>query len=690
MAVIESWYNQDLSETVKVQYIHGNVFSLDNDGNLIGVNVFQNGQPATLSGEVSASVIRADGATVAVEGEVIGNQCFVILPQACYAVPGVLSIVIKLTSGTTVTSLCAVVANVYRSSTDVAVDPGTIIPDVASLIASIESAVATIPEDYSYVSDAVEGLRTYPGFVWVIGRNISSGGAYQNNQYMALSRPIPVDPNDVIFRTAPAKDSGNNNLLMYINAFKGGTWKSRTQVYDGDAYIVPSDTDNVQIGFGRASGSGIVMTQADVDTYFSVDIYSHATMLRQRFTISGTAFSANTGLGVCAIGSYSQTPYSSMLDAPAGVQFGGGLFANIPAGSNSYNRIQILYDTINRKAYTRYLSYQASDSTYSVGDWRSYDFTADYFEIKSVPSGVTKLSDITGIGYYRLGSYAQEPVSTFITNNDFPFGRFGGGSLFVRPMGGSNGIEQIVYDVTTGDTATRYISGSTLTNIGEWNAGRGIKWAAIGDSITYGVYSTGSSTTAVNQDKCYVQRVANAIRPQKFSNLGVRGLGFVHAGNNSETLKTDVIDATTWTDYNLVTVALGINDYYGVSNIGSESSTAWDGTVYGNIRGTIESIMTANPAIKIVFITPFNMSKYGSTSTHWGKEYTRNNIGTLNNVKNAIKYWCEYYGIEYINETDFSVINDLNITSLLLDGLHPSWTAHELIAHELIKKIPFG
>lgn len=149
MAVIETWYNQDLTNPVKVQYLHGNVFSQDNGGNLIGVNVYQDGQPATLDGTVSASVIRADGATVAVSGGLSGNKANVVLPQAAYAVPGVISVVLKLTSGATVTTLCAVVANVYQSSTDTVVDPGTIIPDVAALIETINEAVASIPADYS-------------------------------------------------------------------------------------------------------------------------------------------------------------------------------------------------------------------------------------------------------------------------------------------------------------------------------------------------------------------------------------------------------------------------------------------------------------------------------------------------------------------------------------------------------------
>ena len=60
MALIESWVKCELSRAVQVQYLQGNLFSADNQGNLVGVRVFENGEPASLSGSVSANVIRAD------------------------------------------------------------------------------------------------------------------------------------------------------------------------------------------------------------------------------------------------------------------------------------------------------------------------------------------------------------------------------------------------------------------------------------------------------------------------------------------------------------------------------------------------------------------------------------------------------------------------------------------------------
>lgn len=149
MALIESWFKQDLNKAVSVQYLCGNVFSQDNLANKVGVSVYSDGEAATLSGSISANVIRSDGTTVSVAGSFSGNQAWVILPQAAYAIPGLISIIIKCTSSTTITTLCAVVATVYNSITDPVIDPGTIIPSVQNLIAQIEAAVATIPADYS-------------------------------------------------------------------------------------------------------------------------------------------------------------------------------------------------------------------------------------------------------------------------------------------------------------------------------------------------------------------------------------------------------------------------------------------------------------------------------------------------------------------------------------------------------------
>jgi len=148
--IIETWFEQDLMKPVQVQYVNGNVFSQDNMGNRIGVKLYKDGVAHGSEGTISASVIRADGATLAVTGSSSGNTAWVDLPQAAYAVPGLLTIVIKSTTvSSAVTTICAALATVYRSSTDSIVDPGTVIPSISDLIAQIQAAIASIPADYS-------------------------------------------------------------------------------------------------------------------------------------------------------------------------------------------------------------------------------------------------------------------------------------------------------------------------------------------------------------------------------------------------------------------------------------------------------------------------------------------------------------------------------------------------------------
>ena len=68
MAVVENRFVCDLSKPVQAQALKGNVFSLDNLGSRISVLIYDNGQPATISGSVTANCILPDGSTVNVNG----------------------------------------------------------------------------------------------------------------------------------------------------------------------------------------------------------------------------------------------------------------------------------------------------------------------------------------------------------------------------------------------------------------------------------------------------------------------------------------------------------------------------------------------------------------------------------------------------------------------------------------------
>lgn len=131
--VYETWLKSDLKKPMRVVPLTGNLFSADKNGNLVGVEVLDNGQPAQLTGAVTGYVIRADGATVTVTGTLSGNKASIVLPASAYIVVGQVSIVIKV--GTVTVGAC--VSNVYRTSTDTVVDPGRVIPSISELLAEI-------------------------------------------------------------------------------------------------------------------------------------------------------------------------------------------------------------------------------------------------------------------------------------------------------------------------------------------------------------------------------------------------------------------------------------------------------------------------------------------------------------------------------------------------------------------------
>ena len=286
MAQIETWYNQDLKHPVSVHYLHGVVFSQDNMGNVVGVNVFDNGVPASLSGTVSGSVIRSDGATVAVSGSLSGNRASIAIPQAGYAVPGVISIIIKLTTGSVVTTLCAVVANVYQTQTGTVVDPGTIIPDISELIAEIEAAIASIPADYSDLWESVA-----PNF------NPSKSGGYKKGEYVTY--------NGGLYRFINAH-SGSWNSADVVSVNVGQeisklNTDSETLFYDVDVLKdnKPNmyNKDRVVIGKNwtgaAASNRAIIKIPVEGDTKYSFVIPSNASIPQ----VAVVRLNGNTSLG---------------------------------------------------------------------------------------------------------------------------------------------------------------------------------------------------------------------------------------------------------------------------------------------------------------------------------------------------------------------------------------------------------
>lgn len=221
----------------------------------------------------------------------------------------------------------------------------------------------------------------------------------------------------------------------------------------------------------------------------------------------------------------------------------------------------------------------------------------------------------------------------------------------------------------------------------------GAKWYAIGDSITYGLYST--SATAYSQPvvgKRWVDYVAKH-NGYKLTNLGVSGSGFV----TGKTFRT-VVDENNFADVDLVTIMLGVNDWKNeaaVSKVGTmDDDIATGGTIVSELRYGLEKIIADNPYCKIILITPINakIGSRGSESTNWAYGFTGTitPCGSLKSFGDKLKEVCEYYGIQVVDMTNSSVVNRKSITTVLPDGIHPNLDCYKALGLELARRITFA
>lgn len=161
MAVIETWYNQDLQQPVKVRYLDGSMFSHNGNGNRIGVRVYNDGEPVTLTGTVSGYVITSDGSTVPCVGARSGNEATITIPPAAYQ-PGIAFITIFLTDGSTVTTLCAVQTSVLQARTGSQVSPGSVVQDWTQTINAAMQDVQTAADNLGGIVATPYASLTYP------------------------------------------------------------------------------------------------------------------------------------------------------------------------------------------------------------------------------------------------------------------------------------------------------------------------------------------------------------------------------------------------------------------------------------------------------------------------------------------------------------------------------------------------
>lgn len=142
----ETWLQADLRKPAQVQALRGVMFSQDNQGDMVGVEVYDGGAPVALSGSVMGYIVKDNGETVGVTGQCAENRAWIVLPANAYDVVGMLHIAIQWKESSADISpaltlgMCAVY--VQRTQTGDIVTPEYRILDVAAILQMISDVTA--------------------------------------------------------------------------------------------------------------------------------------------------------------------------------------------------------------------------------------------------------------------------------------------------------------------------------------------------------------------------------------------------------------------------------------------------------------------------------------------------------------------------------------------------------------------
>lgn len=323
MQPFETWLKADLQAPVTVKRIDGNLFSGDNQGNLVGVTVTDAGEPATLSGEVRGYFIRSDGNTVIMSGTIDGNKVTVVLPSACYTVVGQFSLVIKV--GQVAVGACT--GYVYQSNTDSTVDPEHVIPDIDQLLTRVEALegrATTLEGDVSAQNNTINAIEdglaiiatgnVHPAiangqFVYVKGHSSLAEGLYRataaigTNATLSTSN-LTADGSGGLNALKGEVDSLNSNIetkalqtklnlrRSYISCATTAEIESAvaTQISEMVSQAQTSVIGITVSATGQKLAGGIwngLLFKGD-GSYYSCLFYSYSGELRQYVYLSGT------------------------------------------------------------------------------------------------------------------------------------------------------------------------------------------------------------------------------------------------------------------------------------------------------------------------------------------------------------------------------------------------------------------
>lgn len=227
MAAYHVTYQTDLAGPSRVIAIPS-IFAMgDNESHTFTVQVYDSRNPEAglLAGTVAGVVVRPDGGTVPLTGEkgeetvdvtlpdgstAQATECSMTLIQGCFAYAGQITIVIRLVDGEAQTAVFVARGTVTTSLTDTVVDPGEVVPDIATLLAKIEDceeAAEEAREAAAAIDPRTDALYAHEQLVEFVEPDKTASGSQSGMAYSRAGARITL--NGDVSRTIYIRLYGN-------------------------------------------------------------------------------------------------------------------------------------------------------------------------------------------------------------------------------------------------------------------------------------------------------------------------------------------------------------------------------------------------------------------------------------------------------------------------------------------------
>lgn len=667
MAQFQRHFVQELTKPLIVRQCGDLGFSGDNLSDVISVDLYTDGVAYSGGGTCAGACICPDGSTVALTGSVSGKTASVSLTEDCFAIPGQIGIAIRVTSGTTKTTVLKANYNVEQFSTNNPVDPGSRIAlDVTTLVNRIDQATADIPA--SDMASLMAGIA--PTF--------STSTAYPAGAYVYY----------------------NGTLYRFTTAHAAGSWVGT----DAASIALAGDVSDL------ANASDLLFTKeqliSEPERFAGNNITGSTNNNDGSYTIGTTDTRGNITWAAGYPSAGVATPFTLepgdyyLFGVPNGFTF----LSTVWQASSAHNNIIFQNDTNAPKRYhtdttvEAFVGYRSLNSTYPASftiypmlyklvptvDDVANDLavlTAKALQEKNILANNTDLNTVTDSGIYFLDStrtYSNAP--NYVS----------GATLIVFTVG--NVVEQIAYRYGTSartftpGIAIRFGTKTSVSAVWHYIGRRtGLRAGFIGDSIIWG--RNGSVSDSSDPNFRTSLQIPDTIAQQLgiiCDNLGVGSMGWVAQGEGN-VRAYDVLSSLTLSDYDALFFCLGVND--GFSPLGTWDSTD-ETTIMGQFNKCIMYIMNNRPRIRVIVVAPWNGRNIGVFPDYWygPREHP---LGYVSRkiLSDTLKRACDYYWIPYIEQYD-GPINPYSIQYLIgTDGVHPNNLGYESCGRWLASKI---